>query len=95
MFPDAAYCTVPPDWVCEVLSPSTRQFDTGEKRDVYARERVRHLWMADPDARVLEAFEWRGGGRFLIGTLTDDMPVSLPPFEVISFDLGDLWYAPE
>ena len=32
---------------------------------------------------------------FLIGTLTDDMPVSLPPFEAITFDLGDLWYAPE
>ena len=94
-FPDAAYCAVPPDWVCEVLSPSTRQFDTGEKKDVYSRERVRHLWMADPDARVLEAFEWRGGGWFLIGTRTDDMPVSLPPFEAISFDLGDLWYAPE
>ena len=94
-FPDAAYCTVLPDWVCEVLSPSTRKFDTGIKRDIYARVGVRHLWMADPDARVLEAFELRDGGWFLIGTLTDDMPVSLPPFEAITFDLGDLWYAPE
>lgn len=49
-FPDAAYCTVPPDWACEVLSPSTRKLDTGMKRGVYAREGVRHLWMADPDA---------------------------------------------
>ena len=51
--------------------------------------------MADPDARLLEAFELRDGGWFLIGTLTDDTPVSLPPFEAIAFDLGDLWYAPK
>ena len=94
-FPNLAYCTVPPDWVCEVLSPSTRSLDTGKKRDIYAREGVRNLWLVDPDARVLEGFELRDGGWLLIGTLTDDVPVSLPPFESIAFDLGDLWYAPE
>ena len=44
---------------------------------------------------MLEAFELRDGGWLLIGTLTGDVPVSLPPFESIAFDLGDLWYAPE
>ena len=36
-FPDAAYCTIPPDWACEVLSPSTRRIDQNEKRAIYAR----------------------------------------------------------
>ena len=54
---EGAYFTQAPDWVCEVLSPSTRGFDQEEKRAVYARERVSHLWFVDPDARMLEAFE--------------------------------------
>ena len=90
-YPDAAYFTVAPDWVCEVLSPSTRQLVVTEKRDLYARERVRHLWFVDPDARMLEAFELREGHWLLLATLVDDAPVSLPPFDAITFLLDALW----
>ncbi len=90
-FPDAAYFTVAPDWVCEVLSPSTRRLDQVEKRDLYAREGVHHLWFVDPDARTLEAFELREGHWLLLATLIDDAPVSLPPFDAIAFPLGALW----
>ena len=88
---EGAYFTQAPDWVCEVLSPSTRQFDQGEKRAVYARERVSHLWFLDPDAKTLEAFELRDGLWVLLATLVDDAQVSLPPFDAISFPLGALW----
>ena len=90
-YPDAAFFAVAPDWVCEVLSPSTRRLDQGEKRDLYAREGVRHLWFVDPDARMLEAFELRDGHWLLLATLVDDAPVSLPPFDAITFPLGALW----
>lgn len=89
--PDAAYCTVAPDWVCEVLSPSTRRIDMDEKRPIYAREGVQHLWFVDPSARDLEAFELRKGEWVLIATARDDDPVSVPPFDAITFNLGDLW----
>ncbi len=90
-YPDAAYFAVAPDWVCEVLSPSTRRLDQGEKRDLYAREGVRHLWFVDPDARTLEAFELRDGHWLLLATRVDDPPVSLPPFDAVTFPLGALW----
>ena len=32
VYPPGAYVTLAPDWVCEVLSPSTRKFDLGQKR---------------------------------------------------------------
>ncbi len=80
-----------PDWVCEVLSPLTRKLDTGAKRAVYARERVSHLWFVDSDAKTLEAFELRKGSWVLRATLTDDAPVSLPPFDAITFPLDALW----
>ena len=90
-YPDAAYCTIAPDWVCEVLSPSTRKIDLLEKRPIYAREGVGHLWLVDPIAKGLEAFELRDGEWVLIATLKDDDPVSVRPFDAITFSLGDLW----
>ena len=35
-FPDAAYVTLAPDWLCEMLSPSTRKLDLHGKRPIYA-----------------------------------------------------------
>ena len=90
-YPDAAYFTIAPDWVCEVLSPSTRRLDLSEKRGLYAREGVRQLWFVDPDARTLEAFELREGHWLLLATLVDDATVSLPPFEAIAFPRDALW----
>ena len=90
-YPDAAYCTIAPDWICEVLSPSTRRLDLNEKRELYARESVCHLWFVDPDARTLEAFALREGQWLLLATLVDDAPVSLPPFDAITFPLDALW----
>ena len=90
-YPDAAYVTLAPDWVCEVLSASTRRLDLQEKRPVYAREGVAYLWLVDPTDRTLEAFELRDGQWVLIGSAKDDEPVSIPPFDAITFSLGDLW----
>ncbi len=90
-FPDTAFFTLAPDWVCEVLSPSTRDLDRHGKRPVYAREGVRHLWFIDPGARDLEAFELRNGEWVLIATARNDDPVSIPPFEAITFPLDALW----
>lgn len=90
-FPDTAYCTIPPDWTCEVLSPSTRRIDQNEKRAIYAREGVSHLWFVDPDAKTLEAFELEDHRWVLLATVADDAQVSLPPFDAISFPLGTLW----
>ena len=89
--PGTAYFTLAPDWTCEVLSPSTRRVDLQEKRPLYAREGVAHLWLVDPADRTLEAFELRGGQWVLIACAKDDEPVSVRPFDAITFSLGDLW----
>ena len=89
--PETAYFTLPPDWVCEVLSASTRRVDLHTKRPVYAREGVAHLWLIDPTDRTLEAFELRDPEWTLIATAKDDDPVSVRPFDAITFSLGELW----
>ena len=89
--PDTAYFTIAPDWVCEVLSASTRKHDLCGKRPIYAREGVAHLWLVDPVDRTLEAFELHDGQWVLIATVADDDPVCIRPFDAITFSLGDLW----
>ena len=90
-FPETAHVALAPDWVCEVLSVSTRRLDLHGKRPIYARERVPHLWLVDPADRALEAFELHDGQWVLIATAKDDDPVCIRPFDAITFSLGDLW----
>src|SRR5437868_6034981 len=58
--PDAAFNTVPPDWICEVLSRSTEKIDRLEKMPLYAAFGVQHAWLVHPRRRTLEAFQRRG-----------------------------------
>ena len=42
-WPTGAYCKLAPDWVCELLSPSTRALDLGGKQTVYRKHCVTEL----------------------------------------------------
>jgi len=90
-FPDTPAFDLPPDWICEILSPSTRRFDLIEKRALYGRWGVGHLWLVDPQAETLEAFELREGAWVLIGGFEADNEVRIAPFAEIGFPLSNLW----
>jgi Uma2 family endonuclease len=92
--PDAAYLTVAPDWICEVVSPSTERMDRSRKTRIYAREGVGHLWLLDPIVRTLEVIRLEGGRWVLLVTNTDNDVVRAEPFEVIEIDLATLWSDP-
>jgi Uma2 family endonuclease len=82
---------LPPDWVCEVLSPGTRRIDLTDKRRLYAQAGVPHLWLVDPAEQTLEAFSLGDGAWTLIAALKDEDEVRVPPFEALSFPLSVLW----
>lgn len=89
--PDTAWIDIAPDWVCEVLSPSTQRYDRGDKRIIYADAGVGHLWHLDPVLRMLEVFALRDGKWLLLGSFHDNARVAAPPFAEVSFSLGLLW----
>ncbi len=90
--PETAWFELAPDWVCEVLSPSTARTDRAVKMPLYAREGVPHLWLVDPDARTLEIYHLQANHHWLLlETLKDDDPVKQPPFDAITFPLESLW----
>ena len=88
--PDAPAFELAPDWVCEVLSPSTAAVDRAEKMPIYARERVPHLWLVDPLARTLEAFRLEENW-MLLGTWRDDARIRGAPFAELELELAGLW----
>ena len=89
--PDAPAFELAPDWLCEVLSPSTTATDRAEKMPIYAREQVSHLWLVDPIARTLESYRLEQARWLLIGTWRDDAHVSTEPFSEFSLELASLW----
>lgn len=89
--PDVAAIELAPDWVCEVLSPSSVATDRVVKLPIYAREQVSHAWLVDPIARTLEVFAREGDGWSLVAAWRDDAKVRAVPFDAIELDLSILW----
>lgn len=89
--PDEPFLTLVPDWVCEILSPSTARHDRIRKLAIYAQEGVRHAWLIDPDAQTLEVYELRDGLWSLIGAHEGDEIVRARPFEAIELPMALLW----
>lgn len=88
--PDDHFSIVP-DWICEVLSPSTERFDRAEKLPLFATWSVRHAWLVHPRHRTLEVFRLRDSRWELLGVHKDDARVRVEPFDAIELDLSVWW----
>ena len=82
---------VTPDWVCEVLSPSTAKRDRGAKQAIYAEFSVSYFWVVDPSNQLLDAYQLVAGKWMLLGTVGGSDDVALPPFEAARFPLDALF----
>ena len=86
-----AWFELAPDWVCEILSPSTATFNRTTKLPIYARERVGHLWLVDPLAKMLEVFRLENGRGSPVAAHAGDAVVRGEPFDAIELELKGLW----
>lgn len=89
--PDSAAMTIPPDWVCEVLSPSTEAMDRVPKLRIYSREGVSHVWLINPRLYTLEVLRLENSRWFVMATYQGDGAVAAEPFDAIALDLFRLW----
>ena len=92
--PDEAFFSLAPDWVCEVLSPSTERIDRGRKLRIYAEAGVQHLWFINPVERTLEVMRLRDGAWTIVAVCSDSDVVRVEPFDAIELELGSLWMDP-
>jgi Uma2 family endonuclease len=90
--PDEAWFPLAPDWICEVLSPSTTTIDRTKKLRIYAREGVGHAWLVDPIAQTLEVLRLEGGRWAIVATHAGAEVVRAQPFEALEIRLKELWH---
>ncbi|AKT37541.1 Uma2 family endonuclease [Chondromyces crocatus] len=92
--PESAHFPLAPDWICEVLSPSTAEDDCYDKLPVYAREGVSWAWLVDPIERALEIHHLSPRKRWETEMLAKaSAVVRAAPFDAIELPLSVLWEA--
>ena len=90
--PNAPFLTLAPDWVCEILSPSTERMDRLRKLPIYGREGVLHVWLINPTLRTLEVLRLEQGRWVVAATHGgDEDVVTVEPFEAVPFELSGIW----
>lgn len=89
--PRQAWFELAPDWICEVLSPSTARHDRADKLGAYGRHNVSHAWLVDPIVRTLEVLRLQGKAWMVVVVFSGDQVVRAEPFDAIEIDLLLLW----
>ena len=88
---NVTYCEQAPDWVCEVVSPSTGRLDRVRKMPIYAREQVDNLWLVDPLLRTLEVYRLEGQRWVVASTHGGTDSVRAEPFAAVELDMSRWW----
>jgi Uma2 family endonuclease len=83
--------TIAPDWLCEVLSPSTERFDRNQKLPRYALAGVEYVWLVDPVARRLDVYARHDLTWIRLESYSGNDTVMAPPFESVPIELAPLW----
>jgi Uma2 family endonuclease len=91
--PAVAHFTLAPDWLCEVLSPSTEGIDRQKKLAIYAREGVRHVWLVNPLLQTLEVWRLESERWSLVVAHEGNALVRAEPFDAVELPLAALWIA--
>lgn len=85
---------VPPDWVCEVVSPSSAVRDRVTKRALYAQSEIPYYWIIDPEARSVEALRLLEGRWLELGAYGDGDRARIESFEEVELEIGRLFLPP-
>lgn len=89
---DEAAIKIAPDFVCEVLSPSTAVLDRSIKMPLYGIYSVSYAWLIDPVLHTVEVFRLGADHCWTVVTVVaGDTRVRLAPFEAVEIDLARLW----
>ncbi len=82
---------VPPDWVCEILSPSTERLDRSRKLRIYARAGIRFAWLVNPVERTLDVLRLEGGRWVPVDVTGGAGTVCAEPFDAVAIPLSSIW----
>ena len=89
--PSTAAFELVPDWICEVLSPTTAATDRADKMPIYAELGVSYVWLVEPLMSTLEVYRLVSERYSVAGTWRGDSIVRADPFDAFELELSALW----
>lgn len=89
--PEAVAFDVTPDWVCEVISPSSGRRDRVIKKEIYGEKGVPYLWFVDPPTQTLDALRLTAEGWLIAASFGEEDVAHAPPFDAFGLNLAELW----
>ena len=81
-----------PDWVCEILSKTTRRHDLLVKKPYYAKVGAPSHWIVDLDAKSIVAYRLEGVHYIETGVFADEIDARIEPFDAVPLDVRS-WFA--
>lgn len=88
---DERGCLGSPDFIVEILSPSTRTKDLNEKFDLYEETGVREYWVVFPTDRVIQCWILRDGVYQKSGNYTDQGKIPIQSLGGVELDLAAIF----
>lgn len=89
---DEAGCNGAPDWILEILSPSTAVKDLNNKYQLYQARGVKEYWIIDPSNNYLTIYLLDVSGKyFRSGVYSSDSKVSTTTFPELTIDLNPVF----
>jgi len=84
-----------PDWIIEILSPSSDKIDIKLKKDLYEHFGVREYWIIYPDDEKLEVYLLKEGKFKLRGTFSKNETVEVNVIENLKVNLKEIFPSKE
>ncbi|MCP4219936.1 MAG: Uma2 family endonuclease [bacterium] len=88
---DSKSCIGAPDFIIEILSPTSRRRDRLEKFNLYETAGVKEYWLVDPEAQLVEVFTLEPNGSYGKSRIyTESDTIELSALKDITIDLNDV-----
>lgn len=81
-------CSGAPDWIIEIVSPSTQQMDYGIKLFKYRTAGVREYWIVNPIKSTVTVYDFEQGSRTSQYVFSDTISVCI--YEELKINIADL-----
>lgn len=85
---DERGCNGAPDWIIEIVSPSTQQMDYGIKLFKYRTAGVREYWIVNPLKRTVIVYDFECEARTSQYAFDDTIPVCI--YEDLTINIANL-----
>lgn len=72
-------CEGAPDWIIEILSPTSEKYDLGVKLFKYRSAGVKEYWAVSPMKRIVNVFTFKNNPEGMVYSFDEDIPVFIYP----------------